>query len=93
MNQLLNVSRGRQLKLTANDKPASGVITGSKAGGLYVFVEVETEAEIPAGAHLKVPDVAEAGGCGLARPITVNGRVRVVLEISTTFIDTSTTGK
>jgi hypothetical protein len=93
MNGLLNVSRGRLLKFTANDAPVSGVITDSKPGGLYVFVEVETEADIPAGAHLKVPDVPEAGGCGLAKPNTVNGRARVILEVFTTCVDTSTIGK
>ena len=90
----LNVSKGQRLTFAADDKPVSGIIVRSESTpGFWASVTVETETPIPNHAKLTMPDLPETGGCGLAEPRIVNGRVHVELSIGYSYIDISTVGK
>jgi hypothetical protein len=92
--QLLNVSRGTRLNFAANDKPVSGIIVDSERGDLMSsFVKVQTNDTIPDNAQLSIPDLPSAGGCGLARPVSLGGRTVVVLSVGYSHVDVSTIGK
>ena len=90
----LNVSKGQRLIFAANGGAVSGIIINSKGTpGPWASVTVETETPIPLGAQLSIPSLPETGGCGLAQPTSMGGRVRVALNIGYSYLDISTVGK
>jgi hypothetical protein len=92
--QLLNVSRGTRLNFAANDNPVSGMIVDSERGDVMsAFIKVQTSDIIPDNAQLSIPDLSAAGGCGLARPVSLGGRTVVVLSVGYSYVDVSTIGK
>ncbi len=92
--QLLNVSRGTRLNFAANDNPVSGMIVNSERGDVMsAFIKVQTSDTIPDNAQLSIPDLPAAGGCGLARPVSLGGRTVVVLSVGYSCVDVSTIGK
>lgn len=94
MNSKLNATTGTRLNFEANGNPVSGTIIGSeRSDPLYASVKVETSDTIPNGAQLTIPDLPDAGGCGLAHPIPRGVRAVVVLSVGYSFIDLSTIGK
>ncbi len=92
--QLLNVSRGTRLNFAANDNPVSGMIADSERGDVMsTFIKVQTSDTIPDNAQLSIPDLPAAGGCGLARPVSLGGCTVVVLSVGYSYVDISTIGK
>src|SRR6266550_9123513 len=91
MKTKLNVSSGTRLNFAANGNPVSGIIVDSKqTPGLWASVAVETSDTIPPDAHLTIPDLPAAGGCGSANPVQRGTRTVVVLSIGYSHTDTAT---
>jgi hypothetical protein len=94
MKRLINVSRGQAIAFAANDAPISGIIVSSKqTPGPWATIIVETTTSVSEGAQLSMPDLPETGGCGMAQPISINGRLLIKLSIGYSYIDTATIGK
>ena len=60
---------------------------------MSAFIKVQTSDTIPDNAQLSIPDIPAAGGCGLARPVSLGGRTVVVLSVGYSYVDVSTIGK
>jgi hypothetical protein len=89
---LLKVSRGQQFNFAVNGRPVSGIITGShNYDPEFASVGVETEDQIPNGAHVTIPDCPEA--VCFAHPIANRDRIGVILKIPLSCIDVSTIGQ
>jgi hypothetical protein len=94
MKTLLNVSRGQSINFAANGDLVSGIIVrAEQTPGPWASVVVETETPIPENSQLSIPDLPETGGCGLAQPKMINGRIQVILSVGYDYIDFGTIGK
>ncbi len=94
MKTPLDVSRGTPITFTANGVPIDGIIVGSEQTvGPWASISVETDASVPDGAQLLMPDLPETGGCGMAQPRQQLGRTTLVLSIGYNYIDLATIGK
>lgn len=82
------------MNFAADGKPVSGTIVDSEKGDVMsAFVKVATSDAIPDNAQLTIPNLPAAGGCGLARPVSLGGRTVVVLSVGYSHVDCSTIGK
>ena len=94
MHGLLNVSRGQSIHFAVNGSPVSGIIVASESTfGPWASVTVETEAHVEKNAQLTIPNLPETGGCGLAQPKEIGGRVQIVLAIGYNHLNFATIGK
>jgi hypothetical protein len=90
----LNVSRGQSLKFAFNGEPATGIIVGAETTpGPWASIALETDAAVPEGAQLSMPDLPETGGCGLAHPVIRDSRSLVILSIGYSYVDVRTIGR
>jgi hypothetical protein len=89
----LNVSKGMVLDFLADGIAVSGKITNSQNGQSSAIVEIKTEHSIRRDAKLTLPDVFQAGGCGVALPRAANGGILIELSVRYSSVDIATIGK